>query len=172
MEARNRRGDSRPRFGLQRIVRGPGRSRPGLIPAPDAGLEYVMTLDTVLNGVVAGPTGQAGPAVAAHPQPAAPATEPQKDAAASFTQTQALMPPEVSTRQRKELQRGIDGLNSLAQSANRSIRFEVFEGLGHIVAKVVNSETGEVIKTVPPTEMLKTMKSIDEAIGVLLDEKA
>ena len=43
---------------------------------------------------------------------------------------------------------------------------------GATVVSIVDSETGEVIKKIPPDEILSLKKRIGEMIGLLLDEKA
>lgn len=52
------------------------------------------------------------------------------------------------------------------------LSFTVDKDTGETVVSIVNSETGEVIKKIPPDEILSLKKRIGEMIGLLLDEKA
>jgi flagellar protein FlaG len=52
------------------------------------------------------------------------------------------------------------------------LTFTIDEDTGETVISIINSETGEVIKKIPPDEILSLKKRIGEMIGLLLDEKA
>jgi flagellar protein FlaG len=75
-----------------------------------------------------------------------------------------------------ELQRGnvdqiIGQINKLIESLNRKLRFTVHEGSGRMQVMVVNGETDKVIREIPPKEFLDMISRIDEAIGMIFDEK-
>ena len=55
---------------------------------------------------------------------------------------------------------------------NTRLSFTIDEDTGATVVSIINSETGEVIKKIPPDEILSLKKRIGEMIGLLLDEKA
>jgi uncharacterized FlaG/YvyC family protein len=44
--------------------------------------------------------------------------------------------------------------------------------LNRIIVEVVDAETREVIRTIPPEQVVDTLKSIRRAQGALLDEEA
>ena len=48
---------------------------------------------------------------------------------------------------------------------------DLFEESGRLLAQVVDNETGDVIKSIPPVELLETLKRISDAVGLLIDEK-
>jgi flagellar protein FlaG len=52
------------------------------------------------------------------------------------------------------------------------LTFTIDEDTGETVISIIDSETGEVIKKIPPDEILSLKKRIGEMIGLLLDEKA
>jgi len=54
----------------------------------------------------------------------------------------------------------------------KSLRLAIFEPTGDLYAKIVNSATGEVIKTIPPEELLKTYARIEDYVGKLMDSEA
>ena len=48
---------------------------------------------------------------------------------------------------------------------NRGIRLELNQETGIVVAKLVDKETGEVIRQVPPEELMKVAEAIKEELG-------
>ncbi|MBW1980180.1 MAG: flagellar protein FlaG [Deltaproteobacteria bacterium] len=52
------------------------------------------------------------------------------------------------------------------------LKFQVHDKTGVLMVKVIKEETGEVIREVPPEQLLDLAARIDEMIGALLDAKA
>lgn len=52
------------------------------------------------------------------------------------------------------------------------LRYEIHEGTGRIMVKVLDADTEEVIKEIPLEDMLDTLAKIMKFVGVLLDRKA
>jgi len=76
----------------------------------------------------------------------------------------------ISERKQQQIREMIEGLNLISRSYNTKLRFQIFEKTGELFAQVVDAETGDVIKTVPPLELLETLARISEAIGLLVDQ--
>ena len=55
---------------------------------------------------------------------------------------------------------------------NSQLKIETDEDTGIQVVKIVDSETKEVIRQLPPDVVLKIAKYIDEVTGLLFNEKA
>ena len=123
------------------------------------------------------PVGASGPgaAVMQPPSPPMPKTEgrplvpPVQDQPKEQT---AQKGEQLTPDQADDLKWAIKGLNNIANMMNRSIRFQVNNDLGRVVAEVVDSQSGEVVRTIPPKELLDTLKRITDAIGLLIDKKA
>lgn len=64
----------------------------------------------------------------------------------------------------------VDKMNKTLNIFNPSLQFEVAEG-HRIIVRIVDTETGEVIKQIPPEELLETYRKLTEALGVLIDRK-
>lgn len=71
---------------------------------------------------------------------------------------------------RTELDRAADKLNKASELFNSQLRFSVHEGTKQIVVRVVDSR-GEVIREIPPEKVLDAFVAMQEALGLLLDEK-
>ncbi|HYF93935.1 MAG TPA: flagellar protein FlaG [Symbiobacteriaceae bacterium] len=76
--------------------------------------------------------------------------------------------PEVK---RVDLDKAVEKLNQTAQILNHStLRFEVSD-THRIVIKVIDTESKEVIREIPPEAIMDALKRIDEYLGVLLDKR-
>ena len=71
----------------------------------------------------------------------------------------------------QDLKKHADQLNQVMQIFNYNIRFSVDRESKRVIVKVVNPATEEVVRQIPPEEMLQIMKRIDRMLGLILDEK-
>lgn len=55
---------------------------------------------------------------------------------------------------------------------NVGLRFSVHETTGRTIIRVVDKETEELIREIPPEQVLNLMAKIGEMMGILYDEKA
>lgn len=70
-----------------------------------------------------------------------------------------------------ELEEAVEKMNELMQVFKHALQFEVVKP-NRIVVRLVDTETGDVIRQVPPEQLLDAFFRMEEAIGILLDEKA
>lgn len=63
-----------------------------------------------------------------------------------------------------------EALNQLFQAFNLELRFTVHEPTREIIARIVNRQTGEVIREIPPERFLDMIAKLRELVGVLIDE--
>jgi len=61
---------------------------------------------------------------------------------------------------------------ALEEMQHKSLQFSVDESTGRTVIKVVDKDTGEVIKEIPPEETLRLAEKIEEMSGILFDKRA
>ncbi len=52
-----------------------------------------------------------------------------------------------------------------------SVRLRIFQPTGRVYAEVVDPQTREVVKTIPPVELLKVMAKVHQTLGLLLDRE-
>jgi len=57
------------------------------------------------------------------------------------------------------------------ENLRRSLRFRVHEGTGRMFAQIVDPSSGEVVRNVPPEEMLRVLVRVHEMVGVFLDRQ-
>jgi len=53
-----------------------------------------------------------------------------------------------------------------------SVGFEIYDKTGDVIVKVVNRETKELIRQIPPEDLLKVRDKLEELRGVLFARKA
>ncbi len=54
---------------------------------------------------------------------------------------------------------------------NVGLQFSVHETTGRTMVKVVDKETGKLIRQIPPEEFLNLIDKLNEMIGILFDKK-
>jgi flagellar protein FlaG len=113
-----------------------------------------------------------GAAVAASP----PSTEAIPDTPADLSRTDMARVPESNPAPQpsaEQLKNVVEGINKMLKQANRSLEFSVDKDTNRQVVKLVDSETGDVIRQFPSDEMLAISRAIDQVQqGLLLKQQA
>ena len=89
-------------------------------------------------------------------------------AVAAVSQPQTTVPVPSS----EELKRAADAINKALERSDHNLRFSVDEGTGITVVKVVDANTGDLIRQIPSDEVIAVSRSIDRLQGILLKHKA
>ncbi len=71
----------------------------------------------------------------------------------------------------EELKKATEDLNKKLSMLNTQLRIEIDKDTGIVVAKIIDKETKEVIRQIPPEVVLKIAKYLDEITGLLFNEK-
>jgi len=69
------------------------------------------------------------------------------------------------------LREAVNNLNKKLEMLNSQLKVETDEDTGIRVVKIVDKETKEVIRQIPPEVMLKIAKYLDEVAGLLFNER-
>ena len=69
------------------------------------------------------------------------------------------------------LQEGTQKLNEMTRIFDRSFHFEIHEESKRWMVQVINTETGEVIKEIPPEKILDMVARLDQFVGLVIDER-
>lgn len=72
-------------------------------------------------------------------------------------------------RKERQLEQLKDATNDLLAQMNIKLDFKVHKETDQMVVKVRNKENNEVIRQIPPEEMLELAKRMEEMSGMLLD---
>ncbi len=72
----------------------------------------------------------------------------------------------------KQVKKEMGNINKQLQAMNYSIRFSIDDTLKDLVVKIVDKDTDKVIRQIPPEDVLKLRKHMQDMIGLLLEDKA
>ena len=67
----------------------------------------------------------------------------------------------------KDLSSAVDHINELVQQIHRELRFSVDDSSGRVVIKVLDSETEEVLRQIPPEQVMSLVQTLQSAGGSL-----
>ena len=71
-----------------------------------------------------------------------------------------------------DVKEAVEKLNKFVQSQKKYVNFSVDEATHSTVIRIFKTETGELIKQVPPEEVLAMAARIRQSVGWLVDSKA
>ncbi len=66
----------------------------------------------------------------------------------------------------------LDRINELTEDGAYSVRFEKNSDLNEIVVKVVDSQSGDVIRQIPPEALLGLTKRLNDLRGTIVDKQS
>ena len=98
---------------------------------------------------------------------------PRADAAASANPDKQSAKPEVSFDKPGKISELVKDLDTMVhQVASTKISFDVDEDTGQSVVRVINKETGEVVRQVPPEELLTLAARMRQLSGLIFNQEA
>jgi flagellar protein FlaG len=79
---------------------------------------------------------------------------------------------EKEKREEKEsLRELVDRLNETARDLGHRLSFDLYDVTDEVYAKVIDRRTNDVVKVLPPKEVLELHRKLQEALGAILDEQ-
>ncbi|MGB9755731.1 MAG: flagellar protein FlaG [Desulfurella sp.] len=84
------------------------------------------------------------------------------------TNTNALNNANISKQDVKNL---VKKLNDSIGTLNDSVKFSYSEDAKALVVKVVDSKTGQVIRQIPPEELIKLEANLTQSIGIIFNKE-
>ncbi len=96
-------------------------------------------------------------------------TQPKSEAAPTLT-------VDLAENKRIELSQGevakvVEKVNEMAQLFNNKLRFEMTSD-NRVKIRVVDSQTGQLVREIPPERLMETFSRLEDMVGVLLDQRA
>lgn len=76
-----------------------------------------------------------------------------------------------SKEDRAKMESMVEGLNEFLEPVETSVRFELHDKLERYYVTVVDKNTDEVVREIPPEKMLDMYAAMAEFMGILVDEK-
>jgi flagellar protein FlaG len=121
-----------------------------------------MSVENLTSGVM--PNAAAGPLTATPVMPKQPVER---------VQAERVLPTAKATSQnvsQKELEQSIEQIQVMMDLRNRSVEFTTDESSGARVVKVVDSNSGDVIRQMPAEELLSFMRNLTRMLGTFIDK--
>ena len=95
------------------------------------------------------------------------------EAAATAAKARAEVNMEQYARATKEvMQVAAQQIQGYLKDSGRNLNVTLDESTGKYVARVVNPETGEVVRSLPSEETLRIARNIDQMRGMLVNQRA
>lgn len=69
------------------------------------------------------------------------------------------------------LEESIDKLNQVLMTVNPRFEFRVHEETNRLIVRVWDKDTEELIREIPPEQILDIVASIEEMVGILVDKR-
>ena len=88
-------------------------------------------------------------------------------------QTQSLQEKKEYNQQEleDEVRESVKDVNEIVDQVKEGLSFQIHEDTEELMVQVIDVNTDEVIKELPPEEMLDLKARIHEMVGILIDEK-
>ena len=86
-------------------------------------------------------------------------------------QTNQEIPTFDAKEKEAKVDKAIQSLNELLEINQKSSKFIKHEGLDKYFVRLVDSETEEVIKEIPPEKLLNAFYEMQKLLGMIVDEK-
>ena len=121
-----------------------------------------MSVENLTSGVM--PNAAAGPLTATPVMPKQPVER---------VQAERVLPTAKATSQnvsQKELAQSIEQIQVMMDLRNRSVEFTTDESSGARVVKVIDSNSGDVIRQMPAEELLSFMRNLTRMLGTFIDK--
>lgn len=74
-------------------------------------------------------------------------------------------------RDNRDLKEAVDLANKALFKNNTHLKFQIHEKTKEVMVKIINDESGEVVKEIPPEKMLDMVAKLWEVAGILIDER-
>ncbi len=71
----------------------------------------------------------------------------------------------------EELDEAIQQMNRAAEAFNVELRFSIHEGTERVMVQVLNKQSQEIIREIPPERVLNMVAQIQDMIGVFVDSR-
>jgi len=121
-----------------------------------------MSAESITSGAVPNPA-----VTSMAPRPTA-ETQPVQS-----VQAQSVLPTEkasVANASQQELDRSFEQIQVMMDLRNRSVEFITDETSGTRVVKVVDANSGDVIRQMPAEELLSFMRNLTRMVGTFIDQ--
>lgn len=72
---------------------------------------------------------------------------------------------------KEQVKEMVEAMNQFMEPTHSALKFEYHEKLEEYYVTIINSDTKEIIKEIPPKKMLDMYASMAELLGIIVDKK-
>ncbi|MCP1651234.1 flagellar protein FlaG [Pseudomonas sp. GD04087] len=73
---------------------------------------------------------------------------------------------------RGQIDSAVKSMQSYAQSVTRNLNFSIDDSTGEVVVKVIDGESGKVVRQIPSEEVLKLAAQLDDMRSLMFEAQA
>ena len=74
-------------------------------------------------------------------------------------------------QERGDIEEQVEQLNGILRTFDRQLAFELHEETNRHIIRVIDVNTQDVLREIPPEEVLDLVARIEDLVGLLIDEK-
>lgn len=71
----------------------------------------------------------------------------------------------------EEIEEQVEQLNGILRTFDRQLAFELHEETNRHIVRIIDVNTDDVLREIPPEEVLDLVARIEDLVGLLIDEK-
>ncbi len=72
----------------------------------------------------------------------------------------------------RQIDSAVKSMQSYAQSVTRNLNFSIDDSTGEVVVKVIDGESGKVVRQIPSEEVLKLAAQLDDMRSLMFEAQA
>jgi flagellar protein FlaG len=81
-------------------------------------------------------------------------------------------PPPLPAEHHESVREAVAAINRAAKALNNNVQLSLDSGSGRAVVRVIDSETGQLIRQIPSEEALELRRALDRIAGLLINRTA
>ncbi len=82
-----------------------------------------------------------------------------------------IEPPDTTEETKVKVQEAVNKMNEMLEVNHSASKFMYHEGLERYYVTVVNRDTEEIVKEIPPKKLLDAFYEMQKMLGMIVDEK-
>jgi flagellar protein FlaG len=84
---------------------------------------------------------------------------------------EAAESPQVAAPEARTVEEAVSRLNATMQALSVRLKFERHEAAGQYMVRVINEDSGELIREIPPERTLDMVAYLKRVAGIIVDER-
>lgn len=93
-------------------------------------------------------------------------------AAAGADQVESAVDKSADVDRVEQLTRAIEHLNGIMGDGQRKLNFELDQEAGRLVVRVLDAETGDLVRQIPSEETLQFAQHVEGLVGLIFNDRA